>query len=261
MNLRNLRSPLTSLIILIAPFTGFAQDQPIKADPRLPEIAAIQQKKDQENYAITMNLAKQKQWPLEIPGKEGRVAKLVGVDAFGFPMYFETLSNVNAAATIGTNNLWTGGSTGLNLTGSSPALKNKLALWDGGGVNANHVELIGRITAKDAQGSEDGHATHVAGTMIASGVSAFARGMAYEIPGILSYTFTSHLGEMAGEARICWSPTTHMVPSPAGGIMIHSHVGNSTATGVRMKITNSDTIARRPSFGILWRISHQAISS
>ena len=200
MNLRKLRSPLTSLIIFLAPFTGIAQDQLVKADPRLPEIAAIQKKKDQENFAITMNLAKQKQWPLEIPGKEGRVAKLVGVDAFGFPMYFETLSNVNAATTIGTNNLWTGGSTGLNLTGSSAALKNKLALWDGGGVNTNHVELIGRVTARDAQSSEDGHATHVAGTMMASGVSAFARGMAYEIPGILSYTFAGHLGEMAGEA-------------------------------------------------------------
>jgi len=200
MNLRKLRSPLVLLTIFIAPVTGFAQVQPIKADPRLPEIASIQKKKDQENYAIAMNLAKQKQWPLEISGKEGRVAKLVGVDAFGFPMYFETLSNVNAAATIGTSNLWTGGSTGLNLTGNNPALKNKLALWDGGGVNASHVELVGRITAGDTQGSEDGHATHVAGTMIASGVSAFARGMAFGIPGILSYTFGSHLSEMASAA-------------------------------------------------------------
>ncbi|MCE2833959.1 MAG: hypothetical protein LW694_06230, partial [Chitinophagaceae bacterium] len=104
MNLRKLRSPFICLSIFAIPFTGFAQLQPIKADPRLPEIASIQKRKDQENYAIAMDLAKQKQWPLEIPGKEGRVAKLVGVDAFGFPMYFETLSNVNAAATIGTNN-------------------------------------------------------------------------------------------------------------------------------------------------------------
>jgi hypothetical protein len=179
---------------------AIAQQQPIQADSRLPEIASIQKKKDQENYAIAMNLAKQKDWPVEIAGKEGRIAKLVGVDAFGFPMYFETLSNVNAAATIGTNNLWTGGSTGLNLTGNNPLLKDKLALWDGGGVNSTHVELVGRITAKDAQGSADGHATHVAGTMMASGVSAFARGMAFGIPGILSYTFAGHLSEMATEA-------------------------------------------------------------
>ena len=200
MNLRKLRSTLLHLSIFSLPFAGFAQLQPIKADPRLPEIALIQKKKDQENYAIAMDMAKNKAWPLEIQGKEGRVAKLVGVDAFGFPMYFETLSNVNAASTIGTSNLWTGGSTGLNLTGNNPLLKNKLALWDGGGVNSTHVELVGRVTAKDAQGSADGHATHVAGTMMASGVSAFARGMAFGIPGILSYTFGSHLGEMATEA-------------------------------------------------------------
>ena len=166
MNLRKLRSTLLHLSIFSLPFAGFAQLQPIKADPRLPEIALIQKKKDQENYAIAMDMAKNKAWPLEIQGKEGRVAKLVGVDAFGFPMYFETLSNVNAASTIGTSNLWTGGSTGLNLTGNNPLLKDKLALWDGGGVNSTHVELVGRVTAKDAQGSADGHATHVAGTMM-----------------------------------------------------------------------------------------------
>ena len=200
MNFRLLQTQLLRLTVMLCPLTGMTQDQLIKADPRLPEIAAIQKRKDQENYAIAMDLAKQKQWPLEIPGKEGRVAKLVGVDAFGFPMYFETLSNVNAAATIGTNNLWTGGSSGLNLTGNNPLLKDKLALWDGGGVNSTHVELVGRVTGKDAQGSADGHATHVAGTMMASGVSAFARGMAFGIPGILSYTFSGHLNEMAAEA-------------------------------------------------------------
>jgi hypothetical protein len=200
MNLRILQARLSILAALFAPLAGSGQDQPVRADERLPEIAAIQKRKDQENYAIAMNLAKEKQWPTEIRGKEGRVAKLVGVDAYGFPMYFETYSNVNAAATIGTNNLWTGGSTGLNLTGNMAILKDKLALWDGGGVNSTHVELTGRITAKDAQGSADGHATHVAGTMIASGVSSFARGMAYGIQGILSYTFAGHLSEMATEA-------------------------------------------------------------
>jgi hypothetical protein len=257
MNLRNLQVRLSILSALLAPLAGIGQDQPVRADDRLPEIASIQKRKDQENYAIAMNLAKEKQWPTEIRGKEGRMAKLVGVDAYGFPMYFETFSNVNAAATIGTNNLWTGGSTGLNLTGNMAILKDKLALWDGGGVNSTHVELTGRITAKDAQGSADGHATHVAGTMMASGVSSFARGMAYGIQGILSYTFSGHLNEMATEAPNLLVSNHSYEPFPAGGTMTANLAGSFTEAPGRTRTTSSGITARRPSFGIRFPTCHR----
>ncbi len=48
------------------------------------------------------------------------------------PLYVATNDNIISAATIGTNQLWPGGSTGLNLSGSTPALKGKIAIWDGG---------------------------------------------------------------------------------------------------------------------------------
>ena len=176
------------------------QDNPAAAIDKLQEIAVIQKSKDIENYSQAVRMAGEKNWPMAIKGKEGRIATLVGVDAAGFPVYFESFSNVNAAATIGTNKLWVGGSSGLNLSGNTPLLKDKLGIWDGGGVNSTHQELVGRVTAKDGASSADGHATHVAGTMIASGVSSFARGMAYGIPGMVAYTFSSHLSEMAGEA-------------------------------------------------------------
>jgi hypothetical protein len=66
-----------------------------------------------------MSLAAKKGWRLTITDDKGNIAQLVGVDESGFPMYVGTQSNVIAASTIGTNKLWTGGSSGLNLNGSS----------------------------------------------------------------------------------------------------------------------------------------------
>lgn len=189
---------LSASVLMVNVVVG--QDKPAAAIDKLQEIAAIQKSKDIENYSQAVRMAKEKNWPMAIKGKEGRIATLVGVDATGFPVYYESFSNVNAAATIGTNKLWVGGSSGLNLSGNTPLLKDKLGIWDGGGINSTHQELVGRITAKDGASSADGHATHVAGTMIASGVSSFARGMAYGLPGMVAYTFSGHLSEMAGEA-------------------------------------------------------------
>lgn len=164
------------------------------------EIAAIQKQKDQTNMELTLKLAAQKKWPYTMKGTDGRMALLAGVDEWGYPIYTESESNLVAATTIGTNQLWTGGGLGLNLTGANTLLKDKVAIWDGGGVNATHQELTGRIVPKDAQSSADGHATHVAGTMIAKGISSFAKGMAFNLPNLISYTFSGHLGEMTTEA-------------------------------------------------------------
>ena len=177
-----------------------AQDRPGKAPEYVARVAEQQRLRDEENYARALNLAKQKNWPMTIRGREDRLAVLVGVDDTGTPMYVETQSNVNAAATIGTNKLWTGGSSGLNLTGNIAALKNRLGIWDGGGINLTHVEFGNRITMKDNNPTESGHATHVAGTLIASGVSSLARGMAFGIQGLIGYNFTAHTSEMLAES-------------------------------------------------------------
>ena len=89
-------------------------------------------------------------------------------------IYYVT-ANLNAAQTVQTTALWPGGSLGLGLSGSGMTL----GIWDGGAVRATHQEVSGRVTQIDGATSISNHASHVAGTLIASGINLNARGMAY----------------------------------------------------------------------------------
>lgn len=80
--------------------------------------------------------------------------------------------NVTAASVAKVNQLHPGGASGYSVDGAGVVL----ALWDGGPVRATHQELSGRVTILEGAGTDD-HATHVCGTMIASGVNAGAKGM------------------------------------------------------------------------------------
>ncbi len=152
------------------------------------------------NQAKAFSLAKQKGWQLTIKGRTGKTGRLVGVDAFGYPKYYMSQNNIIAAATTKANQLWPGGTSGLGLSGSTAGLKNKLATWDEGKVLATHVELAGRVTQKDQPSTTEDHATHVAGTMIATGVNPLAKGMAYGLQGMLAYDFNNDISEMMTEA-------------------------------------------------------------
>ncbi|MBN2445614.1 MAG: S8 family serine peptidase, partial [Phycisphaerae bacterium] len=90
----------------------------------------------------------------------------------GMPWYFIT-HNEDAADSLSTDECLPGGSTGLGLTGSGVTL----GIWDGGGVRTTHQEFGGRATQIDSPSSTNYHSTHVAGTMIASGVQFAAKGM------------------------------------------------------------------------------------
>ena len=144
---------------------------------------------------------------------EGVVAEFKALRSGGLPpLYYET-SNLGAAQTSRTNRLWPGGGLGLNLSGQRMTLccisgpngsqpyfyDPKAGIWDGGGVRATHQELVGRVTQRDAVTTSDNHATHVAGTMIASGEQPTAKGMAYAAK-LDAYDWNSDEGEMAGAA-------------------------------------------------------------
>lgn len=152
--------------------------------------------KDRNNYEKLLETAKLKKWPLTRNAKNGGIAILSRIDAAGNPVYLSTESNQLAAATIGTNQLWSGGSLGLTLSGNSNSVKGKLGIWDGGSVRATHVELTGRIANKDPLSANSDHSTHVAGTIAASGVNPLAKGMAYQLQSLDAYDFADHLEEM-----------------------------------------------------------------
>ena len=145
-----------------------------------------------DSHRKTDSLAKFHHWAITMRGKNGNFAKLVGTNEYNKPVYYSTFNNVDAAATVGTTPLWSGGSSGLNLNGSSPNMKNKLAIWDGGRVLDTHIELIGRINRMDSSTYNGGsdHATHVTGTMIARGINPLVKGMANGLQGILTYDFS-----------------------------------------------------------------------
>ncbi len=176
------------------------------------------------NKAFT--LAKEKGWPILRREKNGKIVSLQGTDALGFPIYLQTNNNIIAAATTQTTAVYSGGSLGLILSGSSANMAGKLGIWDGGSIYAAHQEFVGKtVTMLDNSATISDHTTHVAGTLIAKGVYAPARGMAFGASGLIAYDFNNDLSEMAANAAMLlvsnhsygylagWSYNTDVTPN------------------------------------------------
>lgn len=163
---------------------------------------ATEQATKEKNFETALKkIAKEKNWPLAYTNKLGGLTLLTGIDAQGYPIYTSTENNILAAATMGTNKLWPGGNTGLNLSGSSANVKGKLGVWDGGRVRPTHVELTGRITNKEAGTvAINDHSTHVAGTLMASGVNPLAKGMSFGLQELIVYDFANNNSEIFTES-------------------------------------------------------------
>lgn len=152
------------------------------------------------SHARALELARTNGWLISRVKRNGGEIVLQGVNSLGFPVYAITHNNTTAAATTGTNAVQPGGVAGLNLSGSSAFLNNKLAMWDGGAVFKTHQEFTGKtVTIKDASTTAD-HATHVAGTILAKGVYAPAKGMAFNAATLSSYDFNNDVTEMSNAA-------------------------------------------------------------
>ena len=184
------------LFLVVLALFSTARSQVITNTAALRSGALRSQAQYQEMSARLASLAKQRGWPLTIKLKMGNLAVLYGLSPKGLPLYVSTNDNIISAATIGTNQLWPGGSTGLNLTGSTPAMKGKIALWDGGRVLGTHQELVGRVVQVDNSPVLNDHSTHVSGTLIASGVNPVAKGMSNGALQLEAYDYNNHLTEM-----------------------------------------------------------------
>lgn len=147
-----------------------------------------------ESIAIKLGMPVRKEYP------DGTIIELQGFEN-NQPIYTITESNLNAARTLSTDRVWPDGSGGFSLTGSSDTLH----LWDGGKVRNTHQELSGRIILGDGASILSDHATHVAGTMIGSGISLSSKGMSYQAK-IKAYDNSNDVSEMstagANRARV-----------------------------------------------------------
>lgn len=151
--------------------------------------------KAQLKKAVAVRMALQRGWPIRLTDrKSGKEVELIKLAPWGEPLYAET-SNRIAARTIGTWRLRPGGDLGLSLKGTGIPI----GIWDGGAVRGTHQELLGRVTQVDGVTTLSAHGTHVAGTLMATGVDTNARGMAYEAL-LLAHDWNSDDAEMASAA-------------------------------------------------------------
>ncbi len=172
----------------------FIQAQNVTNVQELQRIAAEKAELFKQEKQQALEYARLNDIPVTFETDEGVLFELMRIDEFGQPQYYIT-ENAVSAASISTSNLHPGGSSGLSLDGTGITVRE----WDGGAVLATHQEYNGRVVMGDGVTSTHYHATHVAGTMIASGVDAGAKGMAPNAD-LRAFDWNSDESEMASEA-------------------------------------------------------------
>ena len=149
-----------------------------------------------------IEIATKKGWPVIVTNPDGSQDELMGVTKDGYALYY-TINNVDAAVSTRANFLHTGGGIGLSLDGQNMTAY----VWDGGPTRPTHQEFDGpggnnRVTINDGVTGLNGnsfHAMHVTGTIVASGVQANAKGMAWQA-NALTHNWTADLTEATTEA-------------------------------------------------------------
>ena len=181
----------------------------VREQHRLSEFSLRMKQRYVLNREQTLLLAAQKGWPVRRVTSDGAVLELQGME-YGRPVYYIT-HNAMAAQTASTDKVWPSGCLGYSLTGSGQTV----GIWDGGAVRLDHVELTGRVIQKDSEVNITDHATHMAGTIMASGVNSEARGMAYEAL-LHAYTNTNDITEMTAAATGGLTLSNHSYGPMAG---------------------------------------------
>jgi hypothetical protein len=180
------RLPLFLILAFVASSLVFdlRAEEPV-LDALAREFAAKAETERSQAY----RLAAEKGWPTSGFGEGGsyfELQKLVN----GIPRFYTTFNRNAAISTRADSvNALIGGGSGF-----------VLRMWDGGRPRTTHREYGGRVVWADAaSGTIAGHATHVAGTLVASGVRADAKGMSYAAT-VRAFEWNSDASEMASEA-------------------------------------------------------------
>ncbi|MFQ5494805.1 MAG: S8 family serine peptidase, partial [Phycisphaerae bacterium] len=171
----------------------------------------------------------------------------------GLPWYYSTF-NADAADTISTDECLPGGSSGLGLTGSGVTM----GIWDFGGVQLSHQEFGGRVSQIDSAGVVFTHATHVAGTMTASGVVSAAMGMSPSA-WLNAYDWNNDIAEMRAAAAAGMRVSNHSY-----GITTGWWYGNGTEGlqwywygDVSVSVTEDNDFGRYSGFTMQWdQVAH-----
>lgn len=187
--------------------TSFLFSQTFTNVPFLTSFAAEKEQAWKESNKRAVDFARANNLSLLQKLEDGTIIQLIDV-VNGKPVY-QITDNVGAAITTRAFELWEGGSTGLNITGEG---YDRLGEWDGGAVRLTHQEFNNegspRVIQVDGATSLSDHATHVAGTLIAGGVNANAKGMNYK--GMLkAHDWNNAESEMALAASVGLELSNH----------------------------------------------------
>ena len=149
-------------------------------------------------YSEALRLANLNGWAISYTDNKGALHQLRKV-INGKPFYIST-TNVNAAISTRADYMHNGGGLGLDIEGQGMTAH----VWDGGVARATHQEYDGsggtdRFSVGDGSSTLNFHAAHVTGTIIASGFSANAKGMAPQASAI-GYDWNNDLSEAAAAA-------------------------------------------------------------
>ncbi len=190
------------LLLIILCQTGFGQ---VNSDyleetnqKALQEMADRFEKEYEQNMEKARKIARGSGMPIRRVEEDGTVIELQGLDTNTGELIYYTTTNLDAAKTTNTNEVWQGGSMSLSLSGNGYTIGE----WDGAAVKSDHPDLSGSVTQIDGASSISNHATHVAGTLIgnSSGYpftpSNSAKGMAHKAS-LDAYDFSNDNSEIS----------------------------------------------------------------
>ncbi len=169
---------------LVLTLGACAQSKKVSAPDN--SLSAHLKKQEQERIARNELFIKEKGFPRNKKDADGTPMFLHHVDKNGKPVYYKTYSNLRQAQNLKSARLWQGGGLGLNLHGQDmevSAAAARLGIWEPEAVGTTHSEFGGRATTRDTPAftvpnSNTDHASHVAGTMMATGLRVNAHGQA-----------------------------------------------------------------------------------
>jgi len=151
-------------------------------------VVAFMSNREEVRYQAVLVKAELLGIPVRLDGPGHKVSILY--DFRGEEPLYRTTLNANAAISTGANLIRQ--TAPYNLDGSGI----KVGVWDGGSVRNTHQEFnTTRVVIKNSTVAAIDHATHVAGTIGASGFQASAKGMA-PLVAIDSYDWNSDSAEM-----------------------------------------------------------------
>ena len=158
------------------------------SDPEQRALAVAEMSEAEEvRYEAVLAKAEQLGIPVRVDGVGNKVSILH--DIRGEEPLYRTTQNRDAAISSGANLLYP---APYNLGGAGV----KVGVWDAGRVRNTHQEFnTNRVVNRNATAPLDDHATHVAGTVGASGYTASAKGMAPSVA-IDSWDWSSDYAEM-----------------------------------------------------------------